>query len=77
MADVGLDFVVLGIYGALCLVGGMVTALKSRWGWFALGFIAAGLIWPLTALLIARPDSPWASSFYGPPKMAKARRQFR
>jgi bacteriorhodopsin len=73
--DVGLEFVLLAALGAACLIGGMVTALKSRWGWFILGLVTAGLIWPLTALLIAQPDSPWARSFYGPPKLARARRR--
>jgi bacteriorhodopsin len=76
-ADVDLQFVVLAIYGVVCLVGGMVPALTSRWGWFVFGFITAGLVWPFTALLVARPDSPWGRSFYGPPKMARARKRFR
>jgi hypothetical protein len=74
--DVDIWFVLLAVYGMGCLVGGMVTALKSRWGWFALGFVTGGLIWPGTALLVARPDSPWGRSFYGPPKMARARKRF-
>jgi hypothetical protein len=73
--DVGLEFALLAALGAASLIGGMVTALKSRWGWFLLGLATAGLIWPLTALLLARPDSPWARSFYGPPKLARARRR--
>jgi bacteriorhodopsin len=76
-ADVDVQFVLLAIYGVACLVGGMVTALKSRWGWFVLGFVTAGLVWPFTALLVARPNSPWGCSFYGPPKMARARKRFR
>ncbi len=75
--DVGVEFVLLATLGAACLIGGMVTALKSRWGWFLLGMLTAGLIWPLTALLVAEPESAWARSFYGPPKMARARRRKR
>jgi hypothetical protein len=74
--DVDLWFVLLALYGGACLVGGMVTALKGRWLWFAFGFLVAGLAWPLTALAIARPDSAWARSFYGPPKMARSRAKF-
>lgn len=75
--EVGIDFILLTAFGAACVIGGMVTALKSRWGWFLLGLLTAGLIWPVTALMIAKPDSPWARSFYGPPKLARARRRKR
>ena len=75
--EIGLEFVLLAALGAASLIGGMVTALKGRWGWFLLGLVTAGLIWPLTALLVAQPDSPWARSFYGPPKLARARRRKR
>jgi hypothetical protein len=74
-ADVGLEFVLLAALGAASLIGGMMTALKGRWGWFLLGLLTGGLIWPATALLIARPDSPWGRSFYGPDKLARARRR--
>jgi hypothetical protein len=74
--DVGVEFVLLAILGGASLIGGMVTALKSRWAWFVLGLLTAGLAWPLTALVIARPDSPWGRSFYGPAKLARARRRF-
>ena len=73
-SDIGLEFLLLAALGAACLVGGMVTALKGRWGWFFLGLLTGGLGWPATALLIARPDSPWGRSFYGPDKLARARR---
>ena len=75
--DVGLEFALLAALGAASLIGGMVTALKGRWGWFLLGLLTAGLIWPVTGLLVAQPDSPWARSFYGPPKLARARRRKR
>ena len=74
--DVDLWFVLLAVYGGACLIGGMVTALKGRWAWFALGFLTGGLIWAATGLLLARPDSAWARSFYDPPKMARARQKF-
>lgn len=57
-------------------VGGLVTAAKGRWGWLAAGLVTGGVAWTLTALLIATPDSLWAQAFYGPPKMARARRAF-
>jgi hypothetical protein len=74
--ELGLEFLLLAVYGGACLIGGMVTALKGRWGWFCLGMLTGGLAWPLTALLIGKPDSPWGRSFYGPAKLARARRRF-
>jgi len=71
--DLALELLLLALYGGACLVGGMVTALKGRWGWFLLGMLTAGLIWPLTALALGRPDSAWGRSFYGPAKLARAR----
>jgi hypothetical protein len=53
-------------------VGVLVTAAKGRWGWLFLG----GLIWPLTARLIATPDSIWGRAFYHAAKMTRARRGF-
>ncbi len=75
--EVGIEFILLTAFGAACIIGGMVTALKGRWGWFLLGLVTAGALWPVTALLVAQPESPWARSFYGPPKMARARRRKR
>jgi hypothetical protein len=57
-------------------VGGLVTAAKGRWGWLLVGVFLAGLIWPLTALLIATPDSIWGRAFYHAAKMTRARRRF-
>jgi hypothetical protein len=74
--DLGPELLLLTLFGAASVIGGMVTALKSRWGWLGLGLVTGGLIWPLTALVIAKPDSPWARSFYGPPKLTRARRRF-
>jgi hypothetical protein len=48
---------------AVVAVGGLVTLLKGRLVWFLAGFLVGGLIWPLTALIPATPDSPWAARF--------------
>jgi hypothetical protein len=56
----------------LIVIGGVVTAAKGRFGWLALGLLTGGLIWPLTGLLIATPDSLWARRFYGPERMRRA-----
>jgi hypothetical protein len=60
----------------IVLFAGAVTAFKGRWGWFFLGLATGGIIWPLTATALAKPDSAWSESFYGPDKKARARRAF-
>ena len=74
--DIDLWFVLLAFFGAGCFIGGMVTALKARWVWFAIGFLTGGILWAATGFLLARPDSAWARSFYSLPKLARARRKF-
>ena len=69
----------LAVYTVLLLfgcVGGLVTLAKGRYGWFLVGLLTGGVLWNLTAILIATPDSLWARHFYGPHKIARARRQF-
>lgn len=46
-------------FGALCILGGVVTAVKGRYGWFVLGLVFGGVIWPFSAMLPAAPASPW------------------
>jgi hypothetical protein len=50
----------------LCtLLGGLVTALKGRWGWLAAGLVFGGALWLFTAFLPAAPGSVWARRSYG------------
>ena len=58
------------------LVGGVVTATKGRLGFLFVGLLLGGLTWPLSALLIATPDSLWARALYDGEKMSRARREF-
>lgn len=45
---------------ACCWLGlGTVTAAKGRWGWLLLGVLLGGLLWPISALLPAAPESLW------------------
>jgi hypothetical protein len=61
----------------LCwMVGGVVTAATGRMGFLFVGLLLGGLTWPLSALLIATPDSLWARAFYDAEKMSRARREF-
>ena len=62
---------------AFLVLTGAITAAKGRWGWLLVGLLFGGTIWPLTArLTTATPDSVWARAFYGPDKMARARKLF-
>jgi hypothetical protein len=58
------------------IVGGVVTAAKGRLGFLCIGLLLGGVTLPLSALLIATPDSVWARAFYDGEKMARARREF-
>jgi hypothetical protein len=71
----------IGLFAWLALVlwwivGGVVTAAKGRMGFLFVGLLLGGLTWPLSALLIATPDRPWARAFYDGEKMSRARREF-
>ena len=62
----------LVLYLLLLVALGTVTALKGKWGVFALGF----LVWPawvLGAIRLAKPDSWWARRFYDEEKLRRAR----
>ena len=59
---------------AIC---GLITALKGRLGWLAVGlFLTGGLVWLITAFLVAVPRSPWARLFYGDEKLRAANAHF-
>ena len=59
-------------YFLLLLVAGVVTALKGKWGVFALGLLV-GPAWLLGAFRLAKPDSWWARRFYPPETRERAR----
>lgn len=63
---------VLGLYLVLLGALGAVTALKGKWGVFAVGF-AVWPAWVLGALRLAKPDSWWARRFYSPERRERAR----
>jgi hypothetical protein len=52
-------YVLLVLVPLVVLTGGAITALKGRWGLLALGALAGGLVWPVTALMTAAPGSAW------------------
>jgi hypothetical protein len=61
---------------ALCLAPAVVTALKGRLALFVAGFLTVGVVWLIAALRLARPNSPWASRWYGERKMRRARERY-
>ena len=63
---------VLTLWALALVPSALITALKSRWLLFALGFPLLGLIWFIGALAVAPPDSWWAQRFYGERMMARA-----
>lgn len=62
----------LALYLVLLAALAAVTALKGKWGVFALGF-AVWPAWLLGALRLAKPDSRWAKRFYSPERQEHAR----
>ena len=50
----------------------VVTVLKRQWLLFAAGWMTIGTVWLIAAFRLGRPDSWWASRFYGDKKMARA-----
>jgi hypothetical protein len=57
------------------LTAGIVTALKGRYAWLALGLFLLGLPWVVASFLLAKPGSAWATALYGPEKLARAQRR--
>ena len=53
-----------------------VTALKGQWLLFAAGWLTLGMVWWITALRLARPESWWARHLYGPAKLARAQSRY-
>jgi hypothetical protein len=68
--------VLLTVLLIVALVCGVVTALKGRLGWLAIGLVTGSLLWLATAFLIATPGSPWARLFYGDAKRRRSSAHF-
>lgn len=50
------------------LAAAVVTALKGRWGWLAVGWLTVGVVWLYSAFLPALPGSVWARRRAGAPR---------
>ncbi len=57
---------------SLIVVPGAVTLLKGQHVLFLAGLLAGGLVWVITALRLARPESWWARRFYDTEKTRRA-----
>lgn len=73
--DVVLGVVVPIAVGLVLAAAAVTTPMKGRLGMFLLGFVCAP-VWFVAAARLARPDSHWASWFYGPEKTKRAEERF-
>jgi hypothetical protein len=67
----------LGVWAftLVTLTAGIVSAIKGRYGWLALGLFLLGLPWLVSSFLLAKPGSAWATALYGPEKLSRAQRR--
>jgi hypothetical protein len=63
------------LFTLVTLTAGIVTAAKGRYGWLAVGLFLLGIPWLVSALMLARPGSAWATALYGPDKLSRAERR--
>lgn len=54
-----LGLIVFAVLGLSLLACAVVTAMKGRWGWLALGLLTAGVLWTFGALQPSLPGSLW------------------
>jgi len=66
----------VGLWLILIVVPGTITWLKGQHALFAAGLVVGGLVWTITAMRLARPDSWWARTFYADEKLARTRARY-
>lgn len=66
----------VALFGLLVILPGIVTWLKGQRALLAAGLLAGGLVWWITAIRLARPDSWWAQRFYGGAKLARSAERY-
>jgi hypothetical protein len=52
-----------------------LTALKGKYGMLIGGFLL-GILWIVGSIRLAKPDSVWARTFYGPDELGESLRRF-
>jgi len=68
-----LEVLIVVAIWALILLPGAITAAKGHIALFAAGWIVSGLVWPISAWRLAKPNSPWAHRFYEHDKLDRSR----
>lgn len=58
------------------LTPAVITALKGHLALYVAGFLTVGVVWVIAMFRLARPNSTWASRFYGPDKLQEARTRY-
>jgi hypothetical protein len=67
--------IVVAIWVVIFLPG-VITAAKGHIALFAAGWVVSGLVWPIAAWRLAKPNSPWAHRFYPHDKLHRSRRRY-
>jgi hypothetical protein len=71
-----LALLVLLVVGVTLGIPATITWLKGQRLLFLAGFVFGGLVWYITALRLARPDSWWARRFYDATKLERAQKRY-
>jgi Na+/proline symporter len=66
----------VALFAVLLIIPGTVTWLKGQRALLAAGLLAGGLVWWITAMRLARPDSWWADRFYDEAKLARSTQRY-
>jgi hypothetical protein len=67
--------VIVLVFGSIVATGA-VTVAKGHVALFVAGWLLGGLIWPIAALRLAKPNSAWARRFYGAEKLERSQRRY-
>ena len=76
VSDLGAVVYGTSLWLVLIVLPGAVTWLKGQRALFWAGLLLMGLVWSVAALRLARPNSWWATRFYGERKLLRARRRY-
>lgn len=61
---------------AVFLLPGVITGLKGQTALFFAGLALGGLVWFISAMRLARPNSWWARHRYGPEKTLRSQERY-
>ena len=66
----------VALYAVLLVIPGTVTWLKGQRTLLVAGLLAGGIVWWITAIRLARPNSWWAARFYSEAKLGRSVRRY-